>query len=382
MFKLVYPGLPALNDIIRPASFALSVAPMMLFFNKILEVRSHAPRFYLVNRWLFWIYFVLFVMAVGSSAITNDPTLQKHWINANRVITPMVMVVLMLESVYIIRKGYSLAIFSLGSFFSLIFFSLVYVGLQIDWLPPNQFTTYSLYWGLAADAAFMGLSLAWRFRLFRQTMDRLMKEKEVRQQQLNIEITTWKEQQMRQFSSLLHDHIGGLIGVLRLSVDNMPLTNDGRIAVSQEIVSIANETRQYSHAFSPIPLRTQGLKAAVAILVDKIRERSQINFLFEWMGETDVQSQNVALISYHFIQEMLQNILKHAQCDQAILQIINEKNTLSIYIEDNGQGCDVVRFEQGIGLQSIRRIVDLLGGTFHVITARSEGFSLSVELPK
>lgn len=381
MFKLFYPGFPAVNDIIRPASFALSIAPMMLFFNSILDVRQQHPGIYKINRILFWLYIVLFVMAVSSSAISNDADLQRNWVNANRVVTPMVLVILFLESVYFLRRGQLIALFSLGSFTSLIVCSMLYVGLQTGFLPANLLTSYSLYWGLAADAVFMGLSLAWRFRLFRITMDRLLQEKAARQEQINVEISNWQEQQLQQFSSLLHDHIGGLIGVLRLSVDNMELTENGRKKLSDEIVLLAEEIRQNSHTFSPTPLKTFGLKNSIETMIQKVRDQSAVQFQFEWMGEAALNSPNLDIIIYQFSQEVVHNILKHAKCTEAIFQIINHPHLISLYIEDNGIGCNNALHQQGIGLQSIKRITELMGGQLHITSQPREGFSLSIEIP-
>lgn len=382
LFQYVYPQYPQLNDIIRPASFALSIAPMLLFFNRIVQVRKHAPRLFNLNKWMCGIYLLLFTAAVGSSALTNDAALQNTWLQINRVVTPLVMLVLLSESVYFLSKGHMVAAFSLGSFFALIFFSLVYVALQLNWLPPSLFSTYSLYWGLAADALFMGLSLAWRFRLFRHTMQQLMQEKTARQEQITMELSSWKEQQMQQFSSLLHDRIGGLIGILRLSVDNMELSEEGRRQVVTDIVAIADEIRQYSHSFSPVTLQNKGLKEATAALLQKLRENSRLHIQFEWMGAEKIVPDHLSIILYFFLQEMLQNMLKHANCTQAILQVINEPGSVYIYFEDNGQGCEQIDFKKGIGLQSMQRITGLLGGTFEASSAAGEGFSLSIEFTK
>lgn len=382
LFQYVYPQYPQVNDIIRPASFALSIAPMLLFFNRILQVRTHAPGLFTLNKWICGIYLLLFVAAVGSSALTNDAALQNTWLQINRVVTPLVMLVLLAESLYFLYKGNTLAAFSLGSFFSLIFFSLVYVALQLNWLKPSLFSSYSLYWGLAADALFMGLSLAWRFRLFRQTMQQLMLEKANRQEQITMELSRWKEQQMQQFSSLLHDRIGGLIGILRLSIDNMELSEEGRRQVVNDIVAIADEIRQYSHSFSPLTLQQNGLKAATATLLQKLRENSRLHIQFEWMGAEKIVPDQLSIILYFFLQEMMQNMLKHANCTQAILQVINEPASVYLYFEDNGKGCDQIDFKKGIGLQSMQRITSLLGGTFEASSRAGEGFSLSIEFTK
>ncbi len=382
LFKYMYPNFPQVNDIIRPASMALSMAPMIIFFNRMLEVGNFSSLLYKLNRILLILFLVVFFIAVGSSAWTSDPLVQDFWLQANRVVTPLIMFILMMESMYFVKVGRPFAIFLLGSFFSLIFFSLIYVGLQIEWLPVNPFTSHSLYFGLGADAFFMGISLAWRFNLFRQTVDRLLIEKTKRQEKVLSEINKWKEQQMSQVSSLLHDHIGGLIGVLRFSLDNMELSPQGRDKVASEIQSIGEEIRQYSHSFSPVQLENLGLHRALEIQMVKFKVKTKIQLNYEWLGPTEISSKNFQLILYQIVQEILQNILKHSKASNASLQIIQSEDVLSIYAEDDGIGCEKIPFEKGIGLQSIKRIIEVIGGEFQVNSSPDSGFSLSVEFQK
>ncbi|MBS4040156.1 MAG: hypothetical protein KGZ81_06105 [Flavobacteriales bacterium] len=382
LFKYIYPNFPQVNDIIRPASMAFGMAPMLIFFNKILELEKFSVKLYRLNQVLLLVFVVIFFTAVGSSAWTLDPLIQQFWLKANRVVTPLIMFILMLESVYLVKIGRPLAIFSFGSFFSLIVFSLIYVGLQIDWLPLTPFTSHSLYFGLGADAFFMGISLAWRFDLFRQMVDRLLLEKTKRQEKVISEINKWKEQQMSQVSSLLHDHIGGLIGVLRFSLDNMELTPQGRDKVASEIESIGEEIRQYSHSFSPVQLENLGLQRALEHQMEKFKVKTKIQLHYEWLGPTKITSKNFQLILYQIVQEILQNILKHSKASNVSIQIIQSEEVLSVYAEDDGIGCEKISFEKGIGLQSIKRIIEIIGGEFQVKSSPETGFSLSVEIPK
>ena len=381
-FKVLYPEWPKLNDIIRPASFALSVVPMLLFFNRIIDIRTHAPRLDTLNKRIAIVFLSLYMVAVASSAITNDAGIQYFWLQSNRVVTPFVLFVLVLESLYFIRKGHFIAVFSFGSIFSLIFFSMVYIGLQYNWLKSTPFTTYSLYWGLSADAFFMGLSLAWRFRYLRKSVEQLVREKTERQMQFALEISTWKEQQMQHTSAFLHDRVGGLMGMLRLSVDNMSLDEKGRREIASEIVSVADEIRQYSHFYSPALLHSQSLKETIAGLMHKIRAKTPIHFQFEWDGPEEIEPEQLKVFLYFCVQEMFQNMLKHSSCSQVIVQVINKPALVSLYFEDDGIGCGDVETTQGYGLKSMKRIVDLLGGNFLVRAVPEEGFYLSVELGK
>jgi signal transduction histidine kinase len=81
------------------------------------------------------------------------------------------------------------------------------------------------------------------------------------------------------------------------------------------------------------------------------------------------------------VQELLQNVFKHAAPTEVILQVISDRGQLSVYVEDNGRGRDdQMAPSAGIGLRSIRELTAFLGGQCHIRTAAGEGFSVSIEL--
>jgi signal transduction histidine kinase len=381
-FKAIYPNLPQINDIVRPAAFALSIVPMLLFFNRIIEIPEQSPMLNQFNKILAATYMILFVLAVSTSAIFKNSDIHHFWLQANRVTTPLVLGIIFAQAFYFHLRGHYLAIFSLGSLFSLLFFVLLHLAHQLYLVKTTLFTRYALYWALSADALFMGLSLARRFWFLRSRVEQLILEKEERQLQLTLELSAWKEQQLQQISTFLHDRIGALMGILRLSADNMSLSEKGRQGLAREIVDVAEEIRQYSHTNSPVLLHARGLKETIHSQMQKLRSKSNIRFHLEWEGDEHIESDQLRIFLYFCVQEMFQNMLKHAYCSQVIVQVMNLSDKVYLYFEDNGRGAADVEHSLGAGLKSMKRIVDLLGGRFEVQATPDIGFSLSIELLK
>lgn len=381
-FQVLYPDWPEANNVIRLATFAASIVPMLLFFNRVIGVADYSLRLDRFNKVLTGIYIVIFVVAIITASLKIDPVFRQQWVVISRFITLVVLAVLLLESIYFLMKGNVMALFSLASFFSLTFFFLAYLGFRLDRLPQSVVTSYGVYWGLAADAFFMGLSLAWRFRLMRQQVEKLVKEKAERQMQVALEISAWKQQQMQQIAVFLHDRIGALMDILHLSVDNMPMNESGRRDISGNIVAIADEIRQYSHFYSPALIHANGLKESITSLISKLSANQKINFHLDWTGAEDIEPEQIRIFLYFCVQEMFQNIVKHSECSQVTVQVINEPIKTFLYFEDDGIGFVDIENTLGAGLKSMKRIVDLLGGQFEVSSSPGEGLSLSVELIK
>ena len=80
------------------------------------------------------------------------------------------------------------------------------------------------------------------------------------------------------------------------------------------------------------------------------------------------------IIIYRIIQELLNNILKHAAASEVFVQLIKEENRLNIVVEDNGKGFDTALLEnnKGAGWTNIRSRVDYLKGNWIFIPKQAK----------
>jgi signal transduction histidine kinase len=81
------------------------------------------------------------------------------------------------------------------------------------------------------------------------------------------------------------------------------------------------------------------------------------------------------------VQELLQNILKHAQAKKAILQVLLEHDSVSIYVEDDGIGFSKTDLEPGLGFTQIHQLITFLRGTIQMNTSIQKGVIISIEIP-
>jgi signal transduction histidine kinase len=75
------------------------------------------------------------------------------------------------------------------------------------------------------------------------------------------------------------------------------------------------------------------------------------------------------LIVYRMAQELIQNIIKHANASLATIAIMLHENKLSITAEDNGTGFNVSKSNMGFGLQNLQHRVEALHGTIDIQSA-------------
>ena len=84
------------------------------------------------------------------------------------------------------------------------------------------------------------------------------------------------------------------------------------------------------------------------------------------------------------VQELLNNVMKHAQATEVIVHVAREDGHVAVSVEDNGRGfAPIALAEQpltGIGLAGVRNRVALLGGEVIINSQLGRGTIISFEL--
>jgi signal transduction histidine kinase len=381
-FEYLYPNAPQINDLIRPLFFTLCVMPLILFYSTLLNLSKYLPRLYRINAVVLIIYIIVFFIAFAT-CLTANPNVYQFWLKIQSVYTPTIFLLLLAESVYCVWLRIPFASFALTSFFVLFFFVAILSMGQNDVLPANWVTNNAHYIGMITDALIVAFSLVYRYKIFKRESDAMRKKYIQQQEKIFHETSVWQQQEMERMSSLLHDSIGGDIGMLRLKTETMELTEEGRNKLSEFIHKIGDEVRYMSHHFSPILLKERGLYDALQEIVQRMKEDRKISVQFEWVGDKESPSFKYQIIIYRIIQELLQNVKKHAKATEVIVQIMMSSATIGIYVEDNGQGqTQANNIKDGIGLKSIRHLTELLNGKFEVSAGEEHGFVVSVEFER
>ena len=90
----------------------------------------------------------------------------------------------------------------------------------------------------------------------------------------------------------------------------------------------------------------------------------------------------IEIIIYRIIQELLNNIFKHAKATEAVVQLIREADRISIAVEDNGKGFDVKTLDKSksSGWANIKSRVNYLKGKLDIVSEDNKGTSVNIEV--
>jgi two-component system NarL family sensor kinase len=92
----------------------------------------------------------------------------------------------------------------------------------------------------------------------------------------------------------------------------------------------------------------------------------------------------VVITLYRIIQEALTNVAKHADATLASVSVSQKGSTAVLSIRDNGIGFDSGKWlsaPKGMGLLNIKERVNMLGGSFEIISRPRKGTKLNIQIP-
>lgn len=183
----------------------------------------------------------------------------------------------------------------------------------------------------------------------------------------------------------LHDGVcNDLLGI------GMQIQCSSATEVSAQVVDLLEqvrlEVRNISHELMPPRFKCTTLDEMLEEYVERFPSSDKVSICFskqneggDWAGIPE----QVAYEIYRVVQELLSNIVRHADASSIRISLCVSPSLLTLCVADDGQALSVpIATEgKGIGLDSIRERTKTLGGTLSVNTGESgQTFCLRVPL--
>lgn len=194
-----------------------------------------------------------------------------------------------------------------------------------------------------------------------------------------------EEKERTRLARELHDGIGGMLASAKMGLGAIKETNkDNHNAEAlNDLMRLLNDTateiRQTAHNLMPDVLIKNSLKDALLMYCTDINASGQLEIDLQFHGHLEEMSKSIELIFYRITQELIQNIIKHAQATQAVIQIIQDNDRLNLIVEDNGIGFEQTANNKGFGLQNLQFRVQALQGYISVTSPKGKGTSVYIE---
>ncbi len=245
----------------------------------------------------------------------------------------------------------------------------------------------------------IALLLARDFQLKRKTADQ--QKKIYQQEMLQIQQTSelralnasqdGQEKERKRIAEALHNSMGSLLSAIQMHFQAIAETmsfqeqdNRALFNKSLELIKEAAKTnRGIAHEMMPPILMKFGLGASLASLADKIKSPA-INVTTAVYGLEERLPEQIELSLYRIIDELINNILRHARATEVNIQLIEHEDMLNIIVEDNGVGFeyDPRNKAYGVGLSNVMSRINHFNGQFEVDSSPDNGTTIIIDIPK
>lgn len=255
---------------------------------------------------------------------------------------------------------------------------------------------------VAASLAIVGLSVSlYLLALFRHTKRKnklKISQKELEQQKQLEKINSEnqakiinatldaKVNERKKISETLHDNVSTLLSSANLHLTASKSKFNGEVPESiiktQQIIKEASaQIRDLSHTIISSILLKFGLEHAVKDSVDKY-SNPLLKFQTKFKNIKRYE-QNFEIKTYNIIQESINNIIKHSDAKNVLIDLKAEDNMLLLIIKDDGKGFDVSNLanRKGVGLNQIEARVTIMKGELTITSKENLGTKIRIKLP-
>ena len=198
-------------------------------------------------------------------------------------------------------------------------------------------------------------------------------------------LTVTEQRERRRLATELHDHLSQLLALAKMKITQIGTNQD--LQRVDDLAEVIDQALTYSRTLitelSPTALFEQGLRAGLDSLAARMKLQGLEVQIDTPKEELPVLPEEMTILVYEAIRELLFNVLKHVP-DRHAYVVIRQRvnNTLEITVRDNGPGFDPDHIPSDrYGLTSVRERVHKLNGTLSLETSLDSGTTARVRLP-
>ncbi len=163
--------------------------------------------------------------------------------------------------------------------------------------------------------------------------------------------------------------------------------------VQSELITLQNlvrltltDVRKIIFDLRPMVLDDLGLAPAIKRYLSNYKEQYGLQVEFICFGQQRRLESSVEIALFRMVQELVSNVQKHAQAQNAVVKIELLNKKINVHVKDNGVGFDLEKVmsdndREGYGLIGLRERVQLLSGEIKIVTAPGKGTSINLSIP-
>lgn len=200
-----------------------------------------------------------------------------------------------------------------------------------------------------------------------------------------------QDQTLRNVASELHDNFNPTLSVINISLASLlpKLSADDKEALYEAkslVKQLMAEMKSLSSSLNSDHLMQIGFDRAFEKYVSYIKRSAIYEVSFTTDGNGHPLSPEKGIILFRMCQEILNNIIKHADATEIIIHIHYQETALSVEIKDNGKGFDkqkstnIPSEKDSTGLGNLHKRALILGALLEIESAPGKGTRAIIRL--
>jgi signal transduction histidine kinase len=195
---------------------------------------------------------------------------------------------------------------------------------------------------------------------------------------------------MQTIATELHDNIGQLLSLTSVTLNSINIDYPTKaVKKIEDSLSLLNtsikELRDLAKLFHGENLIEMGLANALAHEVNWLSKTDRFQLtISNNLSDIRVSSPAKDLIILRILQEIINNIIKHAQATKISIDSSVSEGIFQLQITDDGIGYDhtlAIEKKNGMGLHSLQKRTTLIGGKIAIKTSAGKGTCVHIEIP-
>jgi len=214
---------------------------------------------------------------------------------------------------------------------------------------------------------------------------KLEEERNARQKEITEAVIRVQEKERYEISRELHDNVNQQLTVAMMYIATAEKgTGNAEALLKQSsgfIYNAIEEIRKLSKALVTPLIKDFGLCKAIDGLMEDIQMANtiQLDFFYGNFHEEDI-SYEFKLNIFSIVQEQMNNIIKHAQAKQVVIELYRDEKII-LSVSDDGKGFDTKIKRNGIGLNNIQTRTELYTGSIAIQSEPGKGCKIKIEFP-